>query len=682
MGEMKESARPAANNRVRKPHLYILMIFLKFWLALIIFALPLLFVPSLFDAYVLPKTVLLLGGTLIGWLIYFGGKFFKKEKVDLIIPRWFWPAFLLAVLFVVSSLLQPTTAMRVNALTGKTAIIFAGTLLALLIAQLPTTNYYLPFIVSSLLLALIAIFQYAGLLAKWIAWSPLKQTTWTPTGSILTTLAFILVAIVYLITKLIKNIRGNQLAIGANLSILAFLIILILGEILGILALIESKPLLISPTVAWVVVVEGFKTAKTALLGIGPGNFPVAYQRFRPMTINNTPAWNFYFNSSFGEYLNLLTEVGILGLVALVWIILKAFFSNSKAIQQCNNVTMISLFFLALFIPFDISLWVLFFVLLGTRDRGEGASSRSFSSPQALLTLLAPLILLGWWYGRALWADALFARSLEAFNRGEGGNAYNLQIKALEKNPNIDVYHLAYANTNLALANSLSQQPDLSDQDKQQVTILIQQAIREAKAATAINPLLSSNWQGLAGVYRQIIGVAQGADQWALEALRQAVVLDPINPNLRVDLGGMFYGQSDYDSAQRQFEIAVDLKPDHVNAHYNLAAAYKAQEKWEKAVVEMKTVLSLVEPDSADFEKAKQELEELEAKLPKEEEPAVVEEGTGGQLQEPQLLPTPQVSPIELPLEEAAPDTSVGLEEEITPVSQPTQTLETTPGGQ
>jgi len=666
MGEMKEStARPATNN--------FSMIFLKIWLALIVFVLPLLFVPSLFSIYTLPKTVLLIVGVLVGWGILIIQKSKIKSQASQLpstspqpplsqSPTTIYqlPFIVLTAVFIISSLLQPTAAMRINALTGQTAIIFAGVLLALLIAQLPTTNYQLPiisFLASTVILSLISILQYVGLLSKWIGWSPLKQTIWTPTGSILTTLALILVSVVYLIMRLIKNIRANQLAIGVNLLILVLLVVLVLGEILGVLALIESKPLFVSPTAAWVVAVEGFKTAKTAFLGVGPGNFKIAYRRFRPMMVNNTSAWNFYFNSSFGEYLNLLTEVGLLGLAALAWIVLRTF-----------SFPLIPLLLLALFIPFDISLWVIFFLLLGSSrklhpDRKSNSTIQQSSNVAMPLyiTLIPPITLIlllavsSWWYGRALWADALFAKSLSAFDRGEGGNAYNLQVKALEKNPHIDTYHAVYASTNLALANSLSQRPDLSDQQEQQVTILVQQAIREAKAAAAVNPLLSSNWQNLAGVYQQIIGVAEGAEGWTIDSLSQAVALDPVSPNLRVDLGGMFFSLGDYDSAQRQFEMAVNLKPDYANAHYNLSAAYQKQEKWGRAVSELETVLSLIEPNTADFNTVQEELKELAKKVPEVEAPVAET-----QLQPPQeTLPTPPISPMELPeetVEEMAPE--------------------------
>jgi len=642
---------------------------LKIWLYLFIFLLPLFFVPSLFDAYGLPKVVLLLGGTLAGWLIFLGEKFFKKEKVNLIFPRWFWPALVLVAIFVASSLFTPVAATRINALSGKTAIVLGGFLLAFLIFQVPAFNPQLPLATSSLVLSLILIGQYLGLLKRWFSWPFLGNTTWSPTGTIFPALVLILVSFIYLLTLVIHHFRSQEKLNAAPFLALGAMVVLFLGVILGTLNLVEAKPVLLSPQIAWVVAVENFKSWQGAFFGSGPGNFSQSYIRFRPAAVNATSFWNVVFSSSFNEYLNLLTEVGLLGLGAFLLLLVRALGKDYKSFSP----NFIFLIIVALFLPFDLVLWALFFVLLGGSRVGK-ASARSYS-PQLALAPLAALLLLGWWYSRLVAADVAFARSLEAFNRGEGGNAYNLQIKALEKNPYQDFYHLAYADTNLALANTLSQQENLTDQDKQQVSILIQQAIREGKAAVAANPLKADNWYSLAQIYQQIIGVAEGVQQWALDSLRQAVLLDPVNPDLRLAWGGLYYALGDFESAQRQFEVAVELKPDHANAHYNLAAAYKAQEKWEKAILETKTVLSLVEPNSTDFEKAKKELEELEAKLPKPDEALPVgEETEQGQLQEISPIPTPQVSPIQLPEEEAAPEIPTGLMEGITPEESPSPT--------
>ncbi len=646
---------------------------LKIWLYLLIFLLPLFFVPSLFDAYNLPKIALLLGGTLVGWLIFLGEKFFKKEKVGLIIPRWFWPAFALVVVFALSSFFTPTAATRINALSGKTAIILGGFLLAFLLIQLPTAKPQLPATISALVLALVLMGQYLGVLKKWFSWPFLENKAWSPTGSIFSALVFVLASLIYLLAIVVRHFRSQEKLTWQPFAALAAMVVLVLGLVLGGINLVEAKPVLLSPQVAWVVAVENFKTWQSAFFGAGPGNFSQAYTRFRPAAVNATSFWNTLFSSSFNEYLNLLTEVGLLGLGAFLFLLVKILRKNYKNLPP----NFIFLIVATLFLPFDLILWALFFILLG-ENRGEKTSARSYSYQIAIFPLIV-LVALGWWYGRLIVADATFARSIEAFNRGEGGNAYNLQIKALEKNPYQDFYHLAYANTNLALANALSQQENLSDQDKQQVSILIQQAIREGKAAAAANPLRADNWYSLAQIYQQIIGVAEGAEQWALDSLRQAVLLDPVNPNLRIAWGGLYYALGDLDSAQRQFEVAVELKPDHANAHYNLAAAYKAQEKWERAALELQSVLSLTEPASADFEKVQEELKEVEEKLPKKEETAAGEEEAGGQLQEPPALPTPQVSPIQLPPEEAAPEIPVGLEEEMVPEVQPQESPSPSP---
>jgi len=138
--------------------------------------------------------------------------------------------------------------------------------------------------------------------------------------------------------------------------------------------------------------------------------------------------------------------------------------------------------------------------------------------------------------------------------------------------------------------------------------------------------------------------------------------LDPVNPNLRIELGGLYFALGNFELAQRQFETAVNLKPDHANAHYNLAAAYVQQERWADAALELQTVLSLVEPGSADFDRVQEELNQIKERLP-QPEPVEGEEEVSQQLQQPGELPEPQFEPIDLPEEDIAPPEPV-LEEE------------------
>ncbi len=686
MGETFEGAPVAPTASRTKPSL--MMKYLRYWLALIIFLIPLVFVPSLYDVYFLPKTIILLVGVLLGWLglllpAVLNKDSNKNQTIFFNDKRTLFFSSLLVLAFVISSFLQSNVSARINAFSGTTAVVLGGFLLMLLLKQIRGEGKEAKrvqglmlgaFTASALILSLVTIFQYTGLLARFFTWEVFSVNTWTPTGSILTTIILIFLALVYVLINLLKILKSNFKLLNL-VGLLILLIILALGIIMGAIALTESEPILISLQNAWIVAVENFKSFVGAGFGVGPDNFRIAYARFRPVTVNNTPAWALYFSNSFNHYLNLLTEVGLLGclgflgLAVVVWRQFKE--ANNRLITAHPEIIGLILLIVALFIPFDINLWLIFFVLLGliglsAESRGVGLGEirpKLEINHYLLLTVLGGLLLLsGFWYGRVAWADVLFARSVAAFNRGEGGNAYNWQIEALEKNPHSDTYRLGYAQTNLALASAFSQNENLTEQDQQQIAILIQQSIREAKNAVAINPFWSSNWVNLAGVYRQVIGVAQEAEQWAIESLRQAITLDPVNPNLRIELGGLYFALGNFELAQRQFETAVNLKPDHANAHYNLAAAYVQQERWADAALELQTVLSLVEPGSADFDRVQEELNQIKERLP-QPEPVEGEEEVSQQLQQPGELPEPQFEPIDLPEEDIAPPEPV-LEEE------------------
>jgi tetratricopeptide (TPR) repeat protein len=116
----------------------------------------------------------------------------------------------------------------------------------------------------------------------------------------------------------------------------------------------------------------------------------------------------------------------------------------------------------------------------------------------------------------------------------------------------------------------------------------------------------------LAQVYQSIVPFAQGADEFAIQTYSQAVALDPINPNLRIALGGVYYALGRFDEAIQVFQLAVLAKPDLANAHYNLGLALREKGETDQAIAQMNAVLSLVAKDSQDYQIAKTELDNLE----------------------------------------------------------------------
>jgi len=444
----------------------------------------------------------------------------------------------------------------------------------------------------------------------------------------------------------------------------------------------ELQPVLLNPPAAWLI---GVDTLKTKLfLGTGPGRFSESFTRFKPIGLNLTDYWNINFAVSANVYLELLTTLGLIGLAAFVWLIAAVNRLRRRLPGTRITASQLALFagfftqiLLAMAIPFTVVNWVLFVITISLLVSGQ-KSKQTSQVKDVLLTLSAVTLvepqtaldsgqarsILPWFIAlpsllgliivffsltKVYGAEYYFKQSLDAAAKNDGKNTYDLQVKVVGLAPDNDRYRIAYSNTNLALANSLAARTDLSDQEQQTVATLIQQAIREARAATQINPNKAGNWANLANIYKSLVNFADGADQFAQAAYVRAIQLDPANPGLRLDLGGLFYGLKNYDSARDRFLETIQLKPNLANGYYNLSYVYQQQEKWLEAYQAMQQVIAIVEPDSDDGARVRNELSNLEKKLPPAKT-ADQPETTGGDLAVPSPAPAApdNLPPIEL----------------------------------
>jgi tetratricopeptide (TPR) repeat protein len=435
--------------------------------------------------------------------------------------------------------------------------------------------------------------------------------------------------------------------------------------------------LILLPKLAgWSIAIDSFKTS--AIFGTGPGSFLSVFTQFKPLFLNRLDSWALNFGISSNEYLHLMTTLGLAG-IATIGLLIAGLFKLAKrepgtritANQLAVHSALAATALLGLFVPFSPLIWITlagYLILTTTLAKAKSSpkikdviltinaitvvdpdaptpvavTDRSNLMPWILaVPISAGLIFLTLLASRAYAAEYIFKKSLDAARENRGGETYNLQIAALQKNPNLDRYRLAYSNTNFALANALAGQKELTDQDKQTISQLIQQAIREAKLATQLNPQRANNWRNLANLYRNLVNFADGADQFAIASYIRAIQLDPANPLLRVELGGLFYGLQRYDEAINNFQQSVQLKPDYANGYYNLSAAYKANNKILEAYQAMQQVVALLEPGSEDAQKAQQELADLKAQLPPPAQTSATEAETkrGGTLSAPEKPP-------------------------------------------
>lgn len=358
-------------------------------------------------------------------------------------------------------------------------------------------------------------------------------------------------------------------------------------------------------TTAWKV--AGFSLSQNPILGIGPGNYQTAFNLGRPK--NAEP-----LNPSFIS--KILAETGLSGFLAflgIIYFLLKQTKENLKQLSPEIAAACISTAFLFLY-PVNILNLTLYFTLVGiinNNDKNNYSFSLKTIPPPYLILFLMGISFLIYKLLVFSMAEYKFYQAQKEIRNNNIRETYKLLGEAIKLNPNVDRYHLTASSFNFALASSLSKKEKLSEEEKQQIGVLVQSAINEAKAAVALNDQRAGNWEVLAKIYHLMIPFAKGSDKFALETYKQAIALDPQNPQLRLKLGEIYFLQENYPAAIAAFSSAIELKKDFANAHYNLGLAFKKNKEFENAYREFSTALDLIPKESEDYQKVKKEIDEL-----------------------------------------------------------------------
>lgn len=664
----------------------------------VVFLWPLFFLPTTSDFYDFNKQILLFGSSLVLFIclsIYW----VLEKQVRILRSPLGLPSLALAVSLLLSTIIKSPN--KIEALLDPAQ---AGTYLAAIVLFFAVINLIhtkkefiylvISWLASSFVLGLMGIFWATGLANKVLpaSLSFAKSLVWTPTGNALSTIIYLGVAVVFAVFILIKakpTTKPGLLSAG-----LIFVSLISMGLFGYLLFSPKStfRPSLMPQSTGWTIALEVLKTSP--IFGSGPGSYLTDFTQYRPINFNLTPNWALRFTSSSNQFLQMLTLGGFLGLAAfLLWVVkagrmIAKSFSAQETYSLATSAGLVFLFVTSLVLPLsNVTLGLMFILaavlVLAHKHAGfpqtheasldiiaASGSGQSPILPWAILVLSVALGLPSFYLlGRAYVGEMQFQQSLVAAAANDGKKTYDTLIETIKTNPYRDAYRVAYSQTNMLIANSIANTKNISEADRGTITQLIQQALREAKNAIALNPTKVTNVENLALIYRNLLNFVQEADAWTIASYRQAIVLDPINPNLRISLGGVFFAQKNYDEAIRFFQTAVDLKPDLANAHYNLAAAYREKGQYENALASMERVLQLVDRNSDDFTKASSEADELRKKITPAAE--VKKPAAPSQLKAPESsLPTPKINPPLTVPANLAPEAPVATP---TPAPTPTQ---------
>lgn len=628
-------------------------------IALTLLIFPLFFLTNSTDFFVLPKQILIVFSSIV-LLILWGTRTLVERKITIRTTPFNLPIFLFGAVLLLSSLLSRNMFDSLLQSLPVISLLFFYFVAVNTIDDRGSFNIALSALsIGGVLSSLLSILYYFKL--YFLPFTQIKTQYFTTFGSPIQHIAYLLPILILTTLYVYRRYRAGSLkefTLDYSLMIHVVSSVIILAGIavtLYKIVALPQKPIVLPFQYGFQIALASVAqdTARllpSLLFGSGYGTFLTDFTRFHSAAFNlEQNLWNLTFSFSSSYVLEILATTGILGLIIFFFILWRTVKTRLSPLSPLF-VAVISAFVLSFFVPFSFTLVVILFVMLafyGTylylegdkkvydvvislvalkrglisfESEEEAPHSKQHASqvfPAVLLVLCVAIAgFLGYFGFNYVASDIKFAESLQQQTLANGQKTYDLQRAAIAQFPYKSDYYRIFSQVNLALANSLinstPQGSSPSANTQQTVISLLQQSINSGRAAVTLAPMTATNWENLSSVYRSLIGVGQNAEQFAIASMNQAVILSPLDPRLRIALGGIYYQLGAFDQAQNQFQLAVNMKPDFANAYYNLGHTFESKKEYQNALKQYQIVRNLVANDKAGLEKIEGEIKALQ----------------------------------------------------------------------
>lgn len=423
-------------------------------------------------------------------------------------------------------------------------------------------------------------------------------------------------------------------------------------------ASVYQPPLEVSPSLRATLAVDRRALYSNPVLGFGPANFRLAYNRFRDTGLNTTVFWAMRFGHGFSHLSTVPATLGLAGLAAFSGLILVALVWLVRAIARRTDDALAWAFGASSF--FGILSWVVlpanavmsFLTFLGLgvlgallRDSEPAVAPErwrvAWQARRASIAVATPaltfIVSLGTAFAAAAalvvlytigtqYAAEVYARRADAALRrfGNADTAAAFLDRARRLNPQDDRIARARAAVGVfrlqrVVAESLaSPNQDASGRFRDEFSL----ALGAAREAAALSPRDSQNWAGMGQLYEAVLPYLPGADRAALQAYQNAADADPTNPLYPLLRGRVHLAVADlltlqiyqtaagdrrsqtealraeaYRQAGAAVAEAVRLKSDLADAHFLLAQIAMREENVAEAIRKSEEAARLVPAD-------------------------------------------------------------------------------------
>ena len=378
----------------------------------------------------------------------------------------------------------------------------------------------------------------------------------------------------------------------------------------------------ISPSFSSTMVVTKSVLKEKPILGIGPNKFGEAWASYKPSAVNKTVFWDVAFNSGSGLLPTLVSTTGYLGILA--WLIFFVLLITSgvkfifSSIKNSANWETMAFFVLSLYLFVSSFLYstgpVIFllafvftgvFIGLSASNSLNGEVSLSFLNDhrKSFFSMLSIILIIiisaatSFKYIERFVSFSYFRKAISSPTAPESLASIN---RALTLYSN-DLYLRTYAQIYLLKFSSLiSKGTSLSEAEKAELQVDLDQAVNGAQLATTYNPKNYLNFQVLGSIYQNfaLFGVEDIYSK-AIEAYKTASALNPLNPGLKLEIASSSLADGKIEEAKNYANLALSLKPDYVNTFIVLSQITKKEGDNASALSYARTALSLSPTDKS-----------------------------------------------------------------------------------
>lgn len=406
------------------------------------------------------------------------------------------------------------------------------------------------------------------------------------------------------------------------------LVVIVVGVFLMVVNLeipfIKSKlPAEISPSMRLSARIANSVLKEKFIIGYGPENFSIAFDRFGSRALSNTTLSSVRFYDSGSQFFNSVVHGGVVLAAAILFIIGYLIWKTFRVIRQINDdaadngvlAMMLALTAGIFLYPFNLSLMFVFYVTLGLVGLILWGDKKSYYSIEKspFLSLISSLgficglifVLIVSYFGLMMYfADFKYAQAL---NEPDNQKKADILTEAIRWNEKNDLY---FRTLSIVAIDLLSGELKKSKNDPQKgakIQNYISSSINFAKRATEIQPHEALNWANLGLVYSKLLTLVDNVDALSVEAYTRAAELRPGDPAYYFQIGTIYMTEGNlllqfaasnpksavkaresavslFVKSEKAFKKAIEISSNHGMAIYNLGSVYDRQGKTNDAI--------------------------------------------------------------------------------------------------